>query len=306
VHSHAGDSWDRCKDHVRQKIGAEPFKAKVVANRDTRAVDAVYDYQDENGELLFQVIRFKPKEFRQRRPDGVGGYVWNMDGVRRVPYHLPELLEAIVNDTTVFIAEGEKGANALMRLGVTATCSPGGAGKWRDNYSIYFKGAAVVLLPDNDEIGRRHAQDVRRSLAGVASSIRVLRLPGLPDKGDPFDWVAAGGTAEQLWRLVEDQLGKEPPKVDRGLVTRNAADIQPEAIEWIWPSRIARGKLTAIAGEPGLGKSQAALEIAAVITLGREWPNREGRAPLGRSSFFRQKMMPPTPSYRALSRRGLT
>jgi len=105
------------------------------------------------GELLFQVVRYEPKTFRQRRPNGKGGWHWSMKGVRRVPYRLPELMEAVTLKQTIFIAEGEKAVDTLANLGVPATCSPGGAEKWLNEYSEHLAGADVVILPDNDEPG---------------------------------------------------------------------------------------------------------------------------------------------------------
>ena len=104
---------------------------------------------------------------------------------------------------TIFIAEGEKAVDALVKLGLAATCSPGGAGKWLDGYSQHLANADVVIVPDNDEPGEGHCKAVVKSLAGVSAKVRVLRLPGLPPKGDAFDWIQAGGTAEQLGQLVE-------------------------------------------------------------------------------------------------------
>src|SRR5262245_35823189 len=110
-------------------------------------IDAIYDYHDENGELLFQVVRTKnPKNFLQR-----ANGKWGLNGTRRVLYRLPKLLEAAANEQTIFIAEGEKAVDALVKLGVVATCSPGGAGKWQEAYAQHFKDAAVIVLPDNDE-----------------------------------------------------------------------------------------------------------------------------------------------------------
>jgi len=166
----------------------EPQKVKA------REVCA-YDYRDEDGTLLFQVVRFEPKTFRQRRPDG-DRWCWKVKGVKQVPYRLPELWENPLS--TVFIAEGEKDCDRLAAGGLTATCNAGGAGKWRKEHAAYLKGRECVILGDNDDAGRDHVQKVAKSLRGIASKIRILDLPGLPEKGDISDWLDAGGTIEEL------------------------------------------------------------------------------------------------------------
>ena len=100
---------------------------------DPRIVE-IYDYCDENGTLLFQVVRLEPKNFRQRRPDGRGGWIWNLRDVRRIPYRLPELLKAVAAGETIYIPEGEKDVDNLRALEVVATTNPGGIKKWRDDY----------------------------------------------------------------------------------------------------------------------------------------------------------------------------
>lgn len=164
---------------------------------------ASYDYRDEAGDLLYQVVRYDPKDFRQRRPDGDGGWDWSLGDVRRVLYRLPELTSA---DSTepVFVAEGEKDADTLAALGLVVTTNAGGAAKWQDVFAEPLSGRLVVILPDNDEAGRRHSAAVGRSLHGVAADVRVLRLPDLPQNGDVSDWLAAGGTAEALHRLAAE------------------------------------------------------------------------------------------------------
>lgn len=182
---------------------------------------AAYDYLSASGELLFQVVRFEPKNFRQRRPDGNGGWVWKMAGVQLIPYRLSAVVRAIERRHTIYIAEGEKGVHALESIGLVGTCSPGGAGKWRSHYNSTFAGADVVVLPDFDPQavtpegeprwhpdgrpvlpGQDHAADVARNLSGVASKVRVVMLPDLPLKGDVADWIAAGGTVEALERIA--------------------------------------------------------------------------------------------------------
>jgi putative DNA primase/helicase len=161
-----------------------------------------YDYQDEAGSLLFQAVRYEPKDFRQRRPNGKGGWIGNLKGVRRVLYHLPQIVAEPL-EHAVFVVEGEKDADRLAEENILATTCPMGAGKWRSEYNQALAGRPVVILPDNDEPGRQHAAQVSGSLLGVASSVKVVELPGLPPKGDVSDWLANGGTASKLWELIE-------------------------------------------------------------------------------------------------------
>ena len=128
---------------------------------------AVYSYRDENGKELFQVVRYEPKTFRQRRPDGRGGYTWTLDGVRRVLYRLPELINELrakpAGERLVYVVEGEKDVEALRALGLSATTNAAGANKWRSEYTEQLHAAgveSVVLLPDNDEAGKSHALSV--------------------------------------------------------------------------------------------------------------------------------------------------
>lgn len=167
-----------------------------------RAIVMTYDYEDAKGQLLFQVVRYEPKDFRQRRPDGKGGWLWNLKGLRRVPYRLPKL-RASDPAEPVFIVEGEKDADRLDQINLTATCNPGGAGKWRETYNKHLRDRHVVILPDNDHAGRKHADQVARSLDGVAASVRIVALPDMPDKSDVSDWLSNGGTGEALLELVE-------------------------------------------------------------------------------------------------------
>lgn len=180
-----------------------PPKPKVHAGGKSPVV-ATYDYRDTNGKLLFQVCRTADKRFFQRRPDGKGGWINGLGDVKPVLYRLPEVLQAVKQGETIFIPEGEKDCDNLTRIGLTATTSPMGAGKWRDHYSEHLRGAKVVILPDNDEPGRKHAQQVANSLYGKTGSVKVLELPSLPEKGDVSDWLEAGHTKEELMRLAEE------------------------------------------------------------------------------------------------------
>jgi putative DNA primase/helicase len=165
----------------------------------------VYSYEDESGRERYQVIRAPPngskKQFWQRRPDGHGGWINNLRGVERLPYRLPDLLAS--EDARVLIPEGEKDCDALFGIGLVATCNSEGAGKWRAEISRWLLGRDVVILPDNDDVGRAHAQAVAKHLYGIAKTIRILELPGLAEKGDVSDWLAAGGSLDELDQLIE-------------------------------------------------------------------------------------------------------
>jgi Toprim domain-containing protein len=176
-----------------------------------KEVVATYDYVDERGELLFQVVRYEPKGFRQRRPNGNGGWIWKLDGVRRVPYQLPELIAAMGaaqdGDRRACFPEGERDVLNLWRLGCPATTNPMGAKNWDDRYAMDMKVAGVeevVVLPDNDAAGERHAIAVSKSCFRAGLKVKIVRLPDLPPKGDISDWINAGHTKEELERLVSE------------------------------------------------------------------------------------------------------
>ena len=162
-----------------------------------------YDYTDADGKLLYQVVRYDPKDFRQRRPDG-SGWVWNLKGIIPILYRLPEVISAVKEGRTVYIVEGEKDADNLAKIGLASTTNSGGASKWTPEYSFALRDASVVILPDRDAPGQRHAAKVATSLHGKATSIKIVELPdrdGLPVK-DVSDWLAAGGTLAELETLV--------------------------------------------------------------------------------------------------------
>jgi putative DNA primase/helicase len=162
-------------------------------------VIASYDYRDEKGALLYQVCRMDPKDFRQRQPNG-DSFRWGINGVRRVLYRLPELLAR--NTELVFICEGEKDVDRLTDAGLLATSNPMGAGKWRAEYSESLRGRSTAILPDNDGPGRSHAADVAADLLRVGCQVAIVEVP----KGkDVSDWLAAGGTIEELRTLATAQ-----------------------------------------------------------------------------------------------------
>ena len=132
-----------------------------------------YDYTDAEGQLLYQQVRIEPKDFRVRRPNGNGDWIWDLNGVQRVLYHLPAVLEA----DEVLICEGEKDADNVTALGLTATTCPLGSKKWKDEYNEPLKGKDIVLIPDNDPEGLEHMARVATSLDGGPKSIKLIELP---------------------------------------------------------------------------------------------------------------------------------
>ena len=175
-----------------------------------------YDYQDANGTVIFQVTRHAPipgedKPFRQRRPNGKGGWIWNLDGVERVLYRLPQLLAA-PNATMRYLCEGEKDADRLIEAGLVATTNAMGAGNFKPEQARYLEGCDVALLVDNDQAGEKRAVYVPPLLlAGGARSVRVIRLPGLGEGEDVSDWLDAGGTVGELERLADEAPEYRPP-----------------------------------------------------------------------------------------------
>ena len=208
-----------------------------------KRIAATYDYKDEHDTLLFQVVRYdKPKNFRQRRPDGKGGWTWNVNGVRHVIYQLPDVRRQLADPTVrrehglpdhVFIVAGEKDTDRLMTRGLIATTNAGGEGKgkWRAEHAQQVKEAGatrVVILPDNDETGRAHAEAVARSCHAAGLTVTVVALPHVPEKGDVSDFLdrRVPDPLKELLELVAAaplDTGDEPHAVD---LTGLLADVQ--------------------------------------------------------------------------------
>lgn len=211
-----------------------------------REIVAVYQYTDANGEP-FEVVRLKPKAFKQRQPNpkAKGGYDWNLKGIVPTLYHQDELPQVIAAETPIFIVEGEKDTDNLRKLGFVATCNPMGAGKWRDSYSQALNSADLVIIPDNDGPGCDHAAEVARSCYGKAARIRVLELP---DAKDVSEWLDNGHTAAELTQLASRCLDYEPPAASTlpeiVVTDRHLRDITTDALGALYkankPERIFR------------------------------------------------------------------
>lgn len=251
-------------------VGEKPAKRKIVAT---------YDYVDEDGKLIFQVCRYEPKDFRQRRPDPdrPGDWIWSIKGIKPVPFRLPELLKAVALKKPIFIVEGEKDVLTLDEHGLIATCNAGGAGKWSAGFAEYFAQADVVIIPDNDKPGKEHAEDIARSLIGKAARIRVLALPGLADKEDITDWLRKnGGTIEAFDELVATAPEWKPAeeKHASGLIPLTikewlARDL-PEADNLLGEVFATHIRILA-PGPTGVGKTLFYMSIALALSEGRDF-----------------------------------
>jgi AAA domain/CHC2 zinc finger len=304
-----------------EKLAGEPPKpnGKDPAAEAKKTVAARFDYTDEAGNLLFQVERIefqnadgsfvvkdgkRKKTFRQRRPDpeSLLCWIWNIDGIAAVPYHLPELLEAIDNGNFVVIVEGEAKVDLLRSWNVPATCCAGGANKWRAEHSEFFGRADVVIVPDNDAPGREHADIVAQSLKGIAKRVRVLELPGLPPKGDVIDWSRVeGNTVEALHYFIEWQATEWTAPI-AGTGTKQTDDSAPPAngpedygttdampgnggarrlilssrefvagfltLCYLVDGLLQQSFLYALTGATGAGKTAITLRLAACVALG--------------------------------------
>jgi hypothetical protein len=172
-----------------------------------------YRYENKDGKHAFDVVRLVPKTFRPQRPDGK----WSLEGVERVPYRLPELLQGVKDSKLILLLEGEKDVDRAIVMGFVATTFVGGAGKWRDEYSEYFRGADVVMMPDNDFPGLKGMTKIAPKLHGTASRIRMLELPGLgpcEDKhGKDFsDWADLDGNTNNTLEKIISELPEWLPE----------------------------------------------------------------------------------------------
>ncbi len=252
-----------------------------------REVVARYIYRDDHGHPLFRVCRTTPKGFFQESYDGVQ-WVNGLQGVRRVLYRLPEILKAPV----VYIVEGEKDADRLWSMGIPATCNPGGAGKWREEYSESLTGKKAVVIPDNDDPGEDHGFQVARSLLPFAKAVKVVSLPGLgPRKEkhgeDISDWLDAGHSKGELAEAVTST-----PLVDpeisfphyREQTVRKEIKLQtwveflsttPEEREYTINGILPDSGLVVLLGRGKHGKSTLAIHVCRAVGSGLDFLGKQ-------------------------------
>jgi 5S rRNA maturation endonuclease (ribonuclease M5) len=262
-------------DAVVKALGltwADLFPQPEVGARPQRTVVATYPYVDERSRPLFEVVRFAPKDFRQRRSDGHGRWIWNLNGTRRVLYRLPRVLDAVALRKTIYVVEGEKDVHSLEEAGQVATCNPGGAGKWHDDYAHALAGARVVVVADRDDAGRRHARTVAASLTRAGCAVQIVEPASGKDAADHLAGHSLDGLVPvDLDAETSDSAGTadsaEGTAVRRLRLTP-ASEIKPRPVRWTWEARIPAGEVTLIPGREGIGKSLLEVWLAANLTRG--------------------------------------
>ena len=246
-----------------------------------RYMSKAYDYIDEHGECIYQVVRYEPKTFRQRRPDGQGGWIWNIKDVTPVPYNLPGIMAADPSET-IWVVEGEKCAQLLIKQGFTATTNHGGAKNWSPELNKWFKGRSVVVLPDADAAGTRHAEVVVSNLHPVAKAVKLVTIPGLSEKQDVYDWMVAGGTRERLAEIADaTPVLFDAPDVQDNVQDAPQADVfavydvhylrNMPPVEWLVDGWLTKHGFAVLYGEPGAGKSFIAIDMALSMAYGKAW-----------------------------------
>lgn len=294
-HSQCGKGWDPLSleqqmfslDFVRAKEQVFEVIGRAKPDWEERDIEATYDYTDEHGKLIYQVIRRSGKRFMQRRPGESSKWTWGLGGTTPLPFQLPRLVKA----TAVLIVEGEKDVLTLQRLGQEATCNSGGAGNFKPELVSWFAGKVVGIIPDNDQKGRQHAVLVAGMLMGTAASIRIIELPRLPEKGDATDFVTAGGTIEQIMAAYEAaqdwtpewQFSSEVPNSSDSYIHTLGTEIRDaggldcfwdytlrkgvptpfQKLSYVLAGGMRPGEVYVLGGNQGSGKTSLALQFVA-------------------------------------------
>jgi AAA domain len=244
--------------------------------RPSSPIVATYDYVDGVGDLIYQVVRKADKSFSQRRPDGGGGWIYDLDGVAPTLYHIDEVMAS--PGETIWVCEGEKDTDRLRAFGLKATCNSGGAGKWPDDKSHRLRGRKVVILPDHDEVGRKHADSVAQSLRPHVADLRILDLARLaarlglgtlPTKGDVSDLFEMGLGIGQLVTAA----ATAPNPFVREYATLADAHSLIGDMKWAWERWVPAGSMSLLASIGGGGKTRTAMDLARRLWFGLPMPD---------------------------------
>lgn len=249
-----------------------------------------YDYRGEDGSLAYQVCRYDwsdpdnpkghSKTFVQRRPDSGkrDGWTYKVRGLTALPYRLPELIKDVAEGRDVFVVEGEKKVDMMRAAGLAATCNHGGAGKFPDDLVQWFDGARVIVIPDNDEEGRKHASLIGRRICDVAASVKILDLPDVPPKGSVDDWLPdhSAGDLVDLARGAKPFIYDEEPFTSRfGAVQWLDLDEPGPRYDYLVKGVLTENEMSFLLGESQSGKSFVAIDMAMAVARGTDWFGRK-------------------------------
>jgi hypothetical protein len=273
---HAGCSFDDICSALG--ISAQDLYCDRV---DTHTQEIIcYDYVDESGDRQYQILRQVGKKFVVRREEA-GEWVYGLGQTRRILYKLDVLEGAKVGKTEpeVFLVEGEKDVDRLLEAGLTATTNPFGAGKWRDDYCDHLTGCICYVIPDNDEPGRQHAEVVARSLEGKATTVRIVPLPELPEKGDVSDWFSAGHTADDLLALARMDPSKGGAQaIESGLQLVSITELMAEPdieTDYLVDQLLPSFGMSVVSGKPKAGKSTLIRNLLRSVARGEPFLGRQ-------------------------------
>lgn len=259
----AGLTWDEVCEPIDPSAATdEVWTPRGIASH-------VYNYVDEHGTLLFQALRVPlpggSKTFSQRQPRGDGGWTWNLQGVRRVLYRLPQVIAGVADGQEVWLFEGEKDADRAVADGKCATTVPMGAGKWNDEYGQFLRGARVTIFADADNAGRAHARMVFDDLVGNHDcEVRIVETP-LAHCNDYSDHRNYSGTDEMLV-MTATSVVDTPPSY--GLGIQQFLDTEFDQGREIIPGMLAEANVALLVGGEGHGKSTLMRQIAVQCAAG--------------------------------------
>lgn len=242
---------------------------------------ARWTYQDAAGEPVGVIVRWDTPDGKDIRPVSKTTKGWTVEGMPepRPLYRLPGLLAR--PDEKVYVTEGEKAADAAASIGLLATTSPHGCESARKANWRPLAGREAVILPDNDDAGRKYARDVASILVkqNQGTRVKIVELPDLPAKGDIYDWLEAHDASEpealrtRIEALIEATPAVDSSEVIGGPILTCLADVEPVDIRWLWPGRVPLGRITLLVGRPGEGKSFLTTYMASRISTGSPWPD---------------------------------
>ncbi len=266
--------------HAEKTYGSAKDAIGVLEGKHGRC-SATWTYHNADGEPVGMVLRWDVPAGKDIRPVSKGATGWIISGMPepRPLYGLPELLAR--PRERVYVTEGEKAADAAKSIGLLATTSPHGCQSAKTADWQPLAGREVVILPDNDDAGHKYAQDVAALLLKQqpGATVKIVELPGLPPKGDIYDWLEGRDATEpdalraEIESLVDATPAVNMVEVVGGPILQCLANIEPAAVQWLWSRRVPLGRITLLVGMPGAGKSFLTTYMASRVTTGAPWPD---------------------------------